>query len=279
VSGEDASPGLVLQDVFAGYGGGDVLKGISFAVPHGALTCMVGPNGAGKSTVLAVISGVLRPRSGTVSFAGQRLTGRATHEVLQLGISHVPQRRSLFPLMTLRENVELGGVTLRDRRLVRMRREALEERFPMLSQRAHERANGLSGGQQRLVEIARSLMLQPKLMILDEPTIGLEPRLAREVYHTIRDLHMSGMTILLVEQNVRIGLGMATYGVVLESGRIRLEGSGSSILANPEISGLFLGGHSGRSNVQSPPGGASINGVAATQLNSNPSGTVHGQES
>jgi branched-chain amino acid transport system ATP-binding protein len=279
VSAEDAGPGLVLQDVFAGYGGGDVLKGISLAVPHSALTCMVGPNGAGKSTLLAVISGVLRPRSGTVSFAGQRLTGRATHEVLRLGISHVPQRRSLFPLMTVRENVELGGVTLRDRRLVRMRREALEERFPMLSQRAHERANGLSGGQQRLVEIARSLMLQPKLMILDEPTIGLEPRLAREVYHTIRDLHNAGMTILLVEQNVRIGLGMATHGVVLESGRIRLEGSGSSILANPEISGLFLGGHAGRSNVQSPPGGASINGVAATQLNSNPSGTVQRQES
>jgi branched-chain amino acid transport system ATP-binding protein len=241
----EASPGLVLQDVHAGYGGGDVLRGISFTVPRGGLTCMVGPNGAGKSTVLAVISGVLRPRSGDISFAGHRLTGRAPHEALRLGVCHVPQRRSLFPLMTVRENVELGGVTLRDDRLVRTRREALEERFPLLRQRAHERANGLSGGQQRLVEIARSLMLQPQLMILDEPTIGLEPRLAREVYHTIRDLHMAGMTILLVEQNVRIGLGIATHGVVLESGRIRLEGSGSSILTNPEISRLFLGGHAG----------------------------------
>jgi branched-chain amino acid transport system ATP-binding protein len=248
----NVEPGLVLNAVHAGYGGGDVLKGISFSVPRGALTCMVGPNGAGKSTALAVISGVLRPRSGEVSFAGQRLTGRATHEALRLGVCHVPQRRSLFPLMTVRENVELGGITLRDRRSVRTRREALEERFPLLRERAQERANALSGGQQRLVEIARSLMLQPTLMILDEPTIGLEPRLAREVYRTIRDLHLSGMTILLVEQNVRIGLGIATHGVVLEGGRIRLEGTGDSILANPEISRLFLGGHARSSNAEHP---------------------------
>jgi branched-chain amino acid transport system ATP-binding protein len=154
--------------------------------------------------------------------------------------------------MTVRENLDLGGITLRDRRSVRTRREALEERFPLLSERAHERANALSGGQQRLVEIARSLMLQPKLMILDEPTIGLEPRLAREVYRTIRDLHRSGMTILLVEQNVRIGLGIATHGVVLEGGRIRLEGTGDAILANPEISRLFLGGHARSSNAEHP---------------------------
>jgi ABC-type branched-subunit amino acid transport system ATPase component len=249
MSATDNDSGLVLTGVYAGYGGGDVLKGISFSVPFGALTCVVGPNGAGKSTMLAVISGVLRPRAGEVFFADRRLTGRAPHEALQLGVCHIPQRHSLFPDMTVRENLELGGVTLRNRHLVRERREVLEERFSLLRQRAHDQAGRLSGGQQRLVEIARSLMLHPRLLILDEPSLGLEPRLASDVYHTIRDLHAAGTTILLVEQNVRIGLGLATHGVVLEGGRVRLEGSGPSILANPEISALFLGGHAGRSTV------------------------------
>jgi branched-chain amino acid transport system ATP-binding protein len=262
----------VLDGVHAGYGGGDVLKGISFAVPHGALTCIVGPNGAGKSTVLAVISGVLRPRAGDIYFEGHRLTGRSTRETLQLGLSHVPQRRSLFPHMTVRENIELGGITLSDRRLVQTRRAMLEERFPMLRQRAHERANALSGGQQRLVEIARSLMLEPKLMILDEPTIGLEPRLAREVYDAIRSLHAAGVTILLVEQNVRIGLGIATHGIVLENGMIRLEGTGQSILANPEIGALFLGGRAARSSVPIEPGAVLTKSGPAAQSDLNDAG-------
>jgi branched-chain amino acid transport system ATP-binding protein len=250
--------GLQLDGVCAGYGGADVLRGVGLTVRPESLTCIVGPNGAGKSTLLAVVSGLLRPRVGTVTFDGVSLARLSPREILELGICQIPQARSIFPRMTVRENLDLGGLILRDRALVARRRLDLEERFPLLRERTNDPAGSLSGGQQRLVEIARALMLEPKLMILDEPSAGLEPRLARFVYEILDQMRESGRTILLVEQNVRAGLGIATHAVVLEGGRVRIEGTGRELLDNPTIAALFLGGHLAR-----PDAGAAVEGSMA----------------
>ena len=233
---------LSLKGVTAGYGGGDVLKGVSFAVRRGEIMCIVGPNGAGKSTLLATVSGTLRPRKGTITFGGALLVGLPPRQILAKGIVHIPQAHSLFPEMTVRENVEMGAFTLTDRALVRRRLQAAEEMFPLVRERSRDKAGSLSGGQQRLVELARSLMLDPTLIVLDEPSIGLDPPTRRTVFQMIRRLNQQGRTILLVEQNARAGLKLSTRGLVLENGRVRLAGSGREILEHPEIGALYLGG-------------------------------------
>jgi branched-chain amino acid transport system ATP-binding protein len=233
---------LTLDGVFAGYGGGDILKGVDLTVEEGSITCVVGPNGAGKSTLLKVVSGLIHPRLGKVVFQGTDLSRASPRKVLRAGIVQVMQARSLFPEMTVRENVELGAFLVRDQALVRRRLDEVTERFPIVRERATERAGALSGGQQRTVEFARALMLDPALVVLDEPSMGLEPRAARSMYENVRMMHASGRTVLLVEQNVRAGLELATHGVVLESGRVRLAGTGAEVLANPEMRALYMGG-------------------------------------
>jgi ABC-type branched-subunit amino acid transport system ATPase component len=233
---------LRLHNVVAGYDGSDVLKGVDLVVEKGSITCIVGPNGAGKSTVLRVLSGLLKPRLGQIDFEGRSLVGLSPRQVLERGIVQVPQNHSLFNDMTVRENVRLGAYMLRDQKLIQKRLNEIEELFPIVRERARERAGNLSGGQQRLVEFARCLMLDPKLILLDEPSMGLEPRILRQVFDRIKFLQSIGKTVLLVEQNVRTGLGVSTHGVVMESGRVRLEGSHQEILDNPEISRLYLGG-------------------------------------
>ena len=232
---------LELEGVRAGYGGGDILQGVDLTVEEGSLTCIVGPNGAGKSTVLRVISGLLRPSAGTVRFRGESLAGRSPRAILARGIVQVPQERSLFPTMSVWENVRLGAFTVHDRRLVERRMATACEMFPLVSERRHEPAASLSGGQQKLVEFARALMLDPALLILDEPSMGLDPKTRTLVFNTVRDMNKAGRTLLLVEQNARSGLGIATHGVVMETGRVRLEGPGSEVLSNPEIGRLYLG--------------------------------------
>jgi ABC-type branched-subunit amino acid transport system ATPase component len=232
---------LELEGVRAGYGGGDILQGVDLTVEEGSLTCIVGPNGAGKSTVLRVISGLLRPSAGTVRFRGESLAGRSPRAILARGIVQVPQERSLFPTMSVWENVRLGAFTVHDRRLVERRMATVCEMFPLVSERRHEPAASLSGGQQKLVEFARALMLDPALLILDEPSMGLDPKTRTLVFNTVRDMNKAGRTLLLVEQNARSGLGIATHGVVMETGRVRLEGPGSEVLNNPEIGRLYLG--------------------------------------
>ena len=232
---------LELEGVRAGYGGGDILQGVDLTVEEGSLTCIVGPNGAGKSTVLRVISGLLRPSAGTVRFRGESLAGRSPRAILARGIVQVPQERSLFPTMSVWENVRLGAFTVHDRRLVERRMATVCEMFPLVSERRHEPAASLSGGQQKLVEFARALMLDPALLILDEPSMGLDPKTRTLVFNTVRDMNKAGRTLLLVEQNARSGLGIATHGVVMETGRVRLEGPGSEVLSNPEIGRLYLG--------------------------------------
>lgn len=233
---------LQLHNVFAGYDGGDVLKGIDIDVEKDTTVCIVGPNGAGKSTVLRVLSGLLKPRLGEITFDGHSIVGLSPRKILDLGIVQVPQSHSLFPNMTVYENVRLGAFTLRDTSLVARRLHEIEEMFPIVKTRAREKAGNLSGGQQRLVEFARCLMLDPRLIMLDEPSMGLDPRTFKQVVETIKVMQSSGRTIVLVEQNARTGLSLATTGVVLESGRVRLVGSHTDILNNPEIGHLYLGG-------------------------------------
>jgi branched-chain amino acid transport system ATP-binding protein len=235
-------PLLSVRGVVAGYGGGDILKQVSFDVPQGEITCIVGPNGAGKSTLLSTISGLLRPRQGEIRFRGQVISGQSPGDILARGIVQVPQAHSLFTDMTVRENVEMGAFTISDKELVRRRLEAVEERYPIVRDRAEEKAGSLSGGQQRLVELARSLMLDPEMVVLDEPSMGLDPQTRELVFEMIELMNRDGKTVLLVEQNARAGLKLSSHGIVLENGIVRLKGSGREVLEHPEIGALYLGG-------------------------------------
>jgi ABC-type branched-subunit amino acid transport system ATPase component len=233
---------LQLTNVFAGYGGGDVLKGVDLVVEQGSLTCIVGPNGAGKSTVLRAISGLLKPRQGTITFLNQHIVGKSAPQILRLGIAQLPQEHSLFPDLTIKENMELGGLLLKDRHRIEQRIRQIEEQFPLVRECSKERARSLSGGQQRQIEIARALMLNPKLVLVDEPSMSLDPKTMHQVFEAIVHMHRNGTTILLVEQNVRAGLAIATYGIVMEAGCVRLQGLAKQVLEDPEMGHLFFGG-------------------------------------
>jgi ABC-type branched-subunit amino acid transport system ATPase component len=238
----DSACALDVRDVVVGYGGGDVLRGVSLQVMRGGITCVVGPNGAGKSTLLAAISGLLRPRLGEITLHGERLTGKTPRQILMTGVVQVPQNHSLFRNMTVRENITLGGYILRERSLASRRFAGVLEIFPQVTAWLNQKAGSLSGGQQRLVEFARCLMLDPELVILDEPSMGLAPKVLKSVFDAVRLMHSRGKTILLVEQNARAGLRLSTHGVVLENGLVRLSGTGQEVLEHPEIGALYLGG-------------------------------------
>jgi branched-chain amino acid transport system ATP-binding protein len=235
---------LTLDGVVAGYGAGDILRGVDLTVEAGEVVCLIGPNGAGKSTVLKTVSGLLRPRLGQVLLDGEPITRLSPRERLGRAVVHVPQDRSLFPAMTVWENVLMGAYILRDRAEVRRRADRSAELFPIVAERRHDAAGSLSGGEQKQVELARSLMLDPRLILLDEPSIGLDPRARRTVFESISGLAADGRTVLLVEQNARSGLAVADRGAVLESGVVRLTGSGADLLTDPEVARLYLGGAS-----------------------------------
>jgi len=244
---------LSLSGVIAGYGAGDILKGVDLEVQAGTVTCLIGPNGAGKSTVLKVVSGLLRPREGSVTYKGDRIERRSARDRLLRGIVHVPQDRSLFPLMTVWDNLLMGGYALRDQKEVRRRVDAAAEAFPICRERARDHAGSLSGGEQKQVELARTLVLDPSIVLLDEPSIGLDPKSRAKVFESIRAMAAQGRTVLLVEQNARSGLAASDWGAVLETGVVRLVDRGADLLTNPEVARLYLGG----SKPPSPASGGS----------------------
>lgn len=237
---------LEIEDVYAGYGpGGDILQGVDLKVGKGDYVCIIGPNGAGKSTLMRVITGVLSPRRGRVMFEGHDIGSRRPDLVFRDGIVTVPQGRNTFPDMTVWENMLMGAYSIRDRKLVKERIDRVVELLPVVGEKRHQRAGLLSGGQQKQVEIGRAMLVDPKLLILDEPTMGLEPRIAKIVLERVDRLREAGTTILMVEQNARLGLAHAEDGCVMELGRIKLRGRGLKMLEDPEVSRLYLGEEAG----------------------------------
>lgn len=235
-------PILTLTDVVAGYGRMTILNGLSAAIRRGAITTVIGPNGAGKSTLFKTVFGLLGVRSGRVTFDGTDTTGFTPRRMLDAGVCYVPQGRNLFPELSVKHNLELGGVALADRSGLAARLDAMMARFPMLKEKADAQASTLSGGQQKLLEVARGLLLNPKLMLIDEPSIGLSPLMVQEVFSILKSLRDAGVTILLIEQNARAALAVSDYGLVLEQGQTRIEDRAAAILADPRIAQLFLGG-------------------------------------
>jgi branched-chain amino acid transport system ATP-binding protein len=237
-----AEPLLVLDRVFAGYGKMTILNGTTARVRRGAITTVIGPNGAGKSTMFKAIFGLLPARSGTVAFAGRDITNRPPRHVLDAGVAYIPQGRNIFPELSVRHNLELGGVARSDQAGLAGRLDAVMQRFPVLREKADTQASTLSGGQQKILEVARGLLLDPKLILIDEPSIGLSPLMVQEVFAILKDLRDKGITILLIEQNAKQALQISDYGLVLEQGQTRIEDTAPNILADPRIAQLFLGG-------------------------------------
>ncbi|WP_232665396.1 ABC transporter ATP-binding protein [Pseudonocardia sp. TRM90224] len=238
-----SEPLLELKDIEAGYGRAAlVLRGLSVAVHAGTVVCLVGPNGAGKSTVLKVASGLLAPRSGTIHVDGVDVTGRGPQQMLAAGLAHVLQGHSVFREMTVAENVGLGAYTIADKAAVAERVAFVQELFPVVKERWKSLAGLLSGGQQKQVEFARSLMVDPKVLLLDEPSMGLDPKTTTTVFEQVVRMREAGIAILLVEQNARRALETADVGCVLDLGRVHISGPAPQLLADPRLAELYLGG-------------------------------------
>jgi ABC-type branched-subunit amino acid transport system ATPase component len=233
---------LEVKQVSAGYGAGpDILNRVSLAIERGKTHCIIGPNGAGKSTLLRTICGLLRPRAGAIELAGQRIDGLRPDQILARGVCFVPQDRSLFPDMTVHENLLMGGYTIRDRATLAARIAGALAMFPVLGQRRAQRARTLSGGEQQMLAMARALLLDPAVILLDEPSLGLAPPVVSQVFEAIARLRDAGKTLIVVEQNARKGLEHADRGYVLDLGETRLDGPAASLLADPRIEELYLG--------------------------------------
>jgi branched-chain amino acid transport system ATP-binding protein len=235
---------LEIKNVIAGYlPDVNVLQGINIHVNQGELVCMIGPNGAGKSTVLRTISGILKPSKGEILFDDKNIGGLRPDLVLRQGIAHVPQGHSSFPEMTVQENLLMGAYVLNNRAERARRMDKVYAMFPFLKERKNEKAGNFSGGQQKILEVGRALMLEPKMILLDEPSLGLAPITAKQVFDTIKSLKNDmGMTVLMVEQNAKSGLAIADRAYVLELGKERLEGPAKTLLSDPRVAELYLGG-------------------------------------
>jgi len=240
-NGASQLPLLSVEGLETYYGNIQALKGIAFQVPEGAIVTLLGANGAGKSTTLKSISGLIPPTHGTVTFMGRHIGGLPSDRIVRLGIAHVPEGRELFPELTVLENLKMGAYTRRDRQEMQQSLERVYTHFPILAERRSQLAGTLSGGEQQMLAIGRALMARPKLILLDEPSFGLAPRLVEEIFRIIRGIHESGTTVLLVEQNANKALSIADYGYVLETGKIALAGESQQLLRNDHVRRLYLG--------------------------------------
>jgi branched-chain amino acid transport system ATP-binding protein len=235
-------PMLQLDDIEVFYGKIQALKGVSLTVNEGELVALIGSNGAGKSTTLRTISGLLRSRQGVITYNGQRIDRLPPHQIVRLGIAHCPEGRNIFGRLTVAENLRLGAVSQSDRAAVDRARDRVFELFPRLQERIGQLASTLSGGEQQMLAIGRALMSQPKLLLLDEPSLGLAPLLVESTFAIIQSIRRQGGTILLVEQNARKALEIADRGYVMETGRIILEGAAAELQANSQVEQAYLGG-------------------------------------
>ena len=233
---------LRFEDVVAGYGTETILRGLSFGVRRGAITTIIGPNGSGKSTAFKASFGMLPVRAGRISYDGQDITNQTPRRLIAAGICYVPQGRNIFPELSVLHNLEFGGVAAPKGFDLKPRMEAAMDRFPVLRRKARQQASTLSGGEQKMLEIARGLMLEPRLMLIDEPSIGLSPILVDELFALIRDMRTRGVTVLMIEQNAKRALEQSDFGIVLELGCTRIQDRAEKILADPRIGQLFLGG-------------------------------------
>jgi len=233
---------LEVNNIETYYGPIMAIRGVSFAVPRGAIVTILGANGAGKTTILKTVSGVMEPQKGTVAFDGRAVRGLDPDKVMRLGLSHVPEGREVFPLLTVRENLQMGAYSRRDADGIARDVEMVYDYFPVLGSRAEQRAGSLSGGEQQMLAISRALMARPKMMLLDEPSLGLSPKLVKDIFEIIGRINREqGMTILLVEQNANMALHLADYGYVLEVGRIVMEDTCTRLLDKDDIKEFYLG--------------------------------------
>ncbi|HEX9905050.1 MAG TPA: ABC transporter ATP-binding protein [Propylenella sp.] len=233
---------LEVRGVVAGYGRGPaILNGAALTVRSGRTQCIIGPNGAGKSTLLKAVTGLLPIREGEILFKGERIDGLRPDQILRKGICYVPQERALFPKMSVRENLRMGGYVIEDRAELERRIDNVLKQFPILRERAHQHAGTLSGGEQQMLSMARTQIVQPELVLLDEPSLGLAPQIVRQMFDIIDMLAASGMTVVFVEQNAVMGLKHAAWGAVLDLGRALFDGPADEILADARIQELYLG--------------------------------------
>jgi branched-chain amino acid transport system ATP-binding protein len=231
---------LAIAGLRSGYGKIEVLHGVDLAVAPGQIVALIGANGAGKTTLLKTISGLIRPTAGTIAFAGEDIAGRPAHRIVGLGMSHVPEGRAVLKRMSVLDNLRMGAYVRTDSEIARDI-DAVMARFPALAERRHHLAATLSGGEQQMLAIGRALVARPRLLLMDEPSLGLAPRLVTRIFLTLRELREEGKTTLLVEQNARQALQVADYAYVMERGRIVLSGTGESLLNTPEVQRTYLG--------------------------------------
>ena len=232
---------LSLQDVHIGYGGIKAVKGITFDVAEHELVCLIGANGAGKSTTLKAISGLLAPASGTINYNGENIASQAAYKIASKGLRLVPEGRGVFPILTIEENLQMGAYTRNDKAGIAVDIERMFALFPRLKERRSQTAGTLSGGEQQMLAIGRALMAQPKLLLLDEPSMGLAPIMVQKIFEVVREVSQTGVTILLIEQNARLALEISTRGYVMDGGLITLAGESKALLANPKVREAYLG--------------------------------------
>ena len=233
---------LRVENLAVNYGMINAVRGVNFEVNQGEIVSLIGANGAGKSTILRTVSGLIKPASGTLTYEGQNITKTNAQKIVQLGISHVPEGRHVFKGLSVRENLEMGAFLRKDRANIEEEIQAVYDRFPVLGERQKQDASTLSGGEQQMLAMGRALMSKPKLLLLDEPSMGLAPIFIQEIFNIIQQIQAQGTTVLLIEQNAKMALSIASRGYVLETGKIVLSGTGQELLESDAVQKAYLGG-------------------------------------